>query len=50
MGDSVGKKYRVLVSLAALWSVIMPAFGQQVSGTVGDIWDLTVVEQAPSEI
>lgn len=50
MGDSVGKKYRVLVSLAALWSVIMPAFGQQVSGPVGDIWDLTVVEQAPSEI
>lgn len=44
MEGNVGEKYRLFVSLAVVWAVIMPAFAQQPESPQGDIWDLTGIE------
>jgi len=44
MEGNVGATYRILVSLAVVWSVIMPLYAQESELSQGDIWDLTAIE------
>lgn len=44
MEGNVGAKYRLFVSLAAMWGVIMPVFAQSSEPPQSDIWDLSSVE------
>src|SRR6056300_421849 len=44
MEGNVGATYRLFVSLAAMWGVIMPVFAQSSEPPQSDIWDLSSVE------